>query len=227
MEKEKGKSVLKKVNESTPLTRQGYRTCRLAEDFWTAISMPNTPTSPRKTLRVIPILTKNSDQTKYLIDKNQPPPSSLAAIHVAELLAGIPWTTPRARQHVVNEVSQSLHELLIFNNSSTNPFQKWSQGSWFSQWTTSSTGDHICTLHAIIQVPESKIKVRKNKNIAWGPIPTELLGMINTNNTEEIQELTEARDPDTSSSHLYGPQPSVELSPNPFAALNEEETHSS
>ena len=48
-----------RILDSTPLTRQGYRTGRLAEDFWSSISMPNTPTANSKMLRVIPFLTKN------------------------------------------------------------------------------------------------------------------------------------------------------------------------
>ena len=48
-----------KLPDSTPLTRQGYRSGRLAEDFWTSLGMPNTPTTNPKMLRVIPFLTKN------------------------------------------------------------------------------------------------------------------------------------------------------------------------
>ena len=215
----------KKGSESIPLTRHGYRTGRLAEDFWVAIGMPNTPTSPRKSLRVIPTLTKNAEQTEHLIDKDQPSPNSIAAIPIAEILAGIPWTTARARQHVVNEVSQALHKLLIFNTSAANPFQKWSQGQWHSQWSTSSTGDHICTLHVIIQAPESKIKIRKSKNLGWSRLPDELHRMINNNsNTDEIQELSGANSSNSIPATIS--HPPVEITPNPFAALSEE-VHSS
>ena len=74
--------------------------------------MPNIPQSNRKRLRVIPFLIKNPKQGKnlewveYLVDKSAHPFTTITFVHVVELLAGIPWTTNRARQHVVNEVSQ-------------------------------------------------------------------------------------------------------------------------
>jgi hypothetical protein len=152
-----------KLPESAPLTRQGYRTGRLAEDFWTAIGMPNTPTTNHKLLRVIPFLTKNRhlDQAEYLIDRRGPSFGAIAYVHIAELLAGIPWTQSRARQHVVNEVSQALYKLLIFNNNLSNPFQRWTQGRWFAQWGQGVEGEHICTLFVSIDAPEHKIKPRK------------------------------------------------------------------
>lgn len=52
--KAKAKPNIPKAPDSTPITRQGYRTGRLAEDFWTALDIPNIPPSPRKTLQVIP-----------------------------------------------------------------------------------------------------------------------------------------------------------------------------
>ena len=39
---DKGKEKMK-LGESTPLTRQGYRSGQLAEDLWIALGMPNVP----------------------------------------------------------------------------------------------------------------------------------------------------------------------------------------
>ena len=68
--------------ESTPLTRHWYRSGRMAEDFWTAIGMPNTPTANPKMLRVIPFLTKNcqTDKAAYLVDKKVNP---LVQLHMS------------------------------------------------------------------------------------------------------------------------------------------------
>ena len=145
--------------ESTPLTRQGYRSRRLAEDFWTAIEVPNTPQSARKKLRVIPLLTKNQDQEEYLTTNNARATQITAPIQIAEILAGLPWTKNRARQHIVNEVTQTLHKFLIFNNPNTTPFHKWSQGRWYAQWTTETEGEHTCTLYVSVAVPEAKVKI--------------------------------------------------------------------
>lgn len=80
------------------------------------------------------------------------PPSAITQVHIAELLAGIPWTPSRARLHVVNEISQALHKVLKFNNSTSNPFQSWQQGLWFAHWTEEVEGEHICTLFVCITV---------------------------------------------------------------------------
>ena len=48
-EKGKGKQVSRTL-DSAPITRQGYRSGKLAEDFWVALATPHTPTSMRKTL---------------------------------------------------------------------------------------------------------------------------------------------------------------------------------
>lgn len=117
------KASANKTKDSTPIMWKGYCTGRLAEGFWSAPGMPNIPTSSCKTLWVIPFLTKNQDQAEYLVDKSHQPFSNIALVHVAKLLAGIPWTTSRARQHMVNEVSQALHKVLIFNNNLFNPFK--------------------------------------------------------------------------------------------------------
>lgn len=122
--KGKEKQVQPKGSETTPLTRQGYRTGRLAEDFWAALGAPNTPQLPRKRLKVIPFIIKSPANKELLIDKTHEPSLMLATIHIAEILAGIPWTTERVRKHVVNEISQALRKVLIYNSSSTNPFQQ-------------------------------------------------------------------------------------------------------
>ena len=186
LEGSKGKG---KLPESAPLTRQGYRTGRLAEDFWTAIDMPNTPTANPKMLRVIPFLTKNRhlEQAEYLIDRRGPSFGVIAYVYIAELLAGIPWTQSRARQHVVNEVSQALHKILIFNNNLSNPFQRCMQGRWYAHWDQGAEGEHICTLFVSIDAPEHKIKPRKGFQWGWRKEPVEVTLILASTNTEEIQ----------------------------------------
>ena len=146
--KYKAKTSTPRIPDSAPITRQGYRTGRLAEDFWGALGIPNTPSSTRNTLQVIPVLTKDQllEQAEYLVDKKTPPHSSVVQVWVAEKLAGLPWTPTRARQHIVNEISQALHKVFIFNNNLSNPFQTWDQGRWFGGWTEDSEGEHTYTL---------------------------------------------------------------------------------
>ena len=83
-----------------------------------------------------------SEQAEYLVDTKTSPPSAIIQVHIAEFLAGIPWTPLRARQHVVNEISQTLHKVLIFNNNLSNPFQKWQHGNWFACWGEDAEGEH-------------------------------------------------------------------------------------
>ena len=178
-----------KLPDSTPLTRQRYRSGRLAEDFWEAIGMPNTPSTNPKMLRVIPFLTKNrnTECIEYLVDKRGKSFSSIAHVHVAEVLAGIPWTQIRARQHVVNEVSQALQKILIFNNNLSNPFQEWNQGRWYAQWGKGEDGEYICTLFVSVDVPKHKVKPRKGVNMGWRREPTEVSIVLTSTTTEEIQ----------------------------------------
>ena len=226
--KGKAKPQTNKTSESTPITRQGYRTGRLAEDFWTAIAMPNTPQVNRKKLRVIPILTKSPEQKEYLVDRKQRSFSPIAISHIAELLAGIPWTPNRAKQHIVNELSQALHKILIFGNNAYNPIQRWSQGQWYAEWTTTADGEHNCTLYVIIMVNE--IKIRKGKNLEWRRTPTDFREKICGQNSEGIQEITadgsqwKAMIGSTEIGIFTPPQFSSEVSPNPFSILSEEET---
>jgi hypothetical protein len=147
-----------KAPDSAPITRQGYRTGRLAEDFWVALEIPNTPAAPRKTLRVIPILTrdKNQGDAEYLINKKNHPHNALVQVHIAELLAGLPWTEQRARNHVVNELAQVFHKILVFTNPAANPLQRWKQGRWLALWTEEAEGAHVCTLYMTTKIPDQE-----------------------------------------------------------------------
>lgn len=89
---DKGKNVQPhaKTLDSTPITRQGYRTGRLVEDFWLALKTPNTPTSSRKTLQVIPFLIKDREPAEYLVNIKTQPFQPIARVLIAELLAGVP-----------------------------------------------------------------------------------------------------------------------------------------
>ena len=192
---ESGK-VKDRFSESTPLTRQGYRSGRLAEDFWTVIGMPNTPAAKSKMLRVIPFLTKNreKDTAEYLVDKKGQSFGPIAHVHIAEVLAGIPWTQSRAKSHVVNEVSLALHKILIFNNNFSNPFQRWNQGQWYAQWGQGTEGELICTLYVSIDVPEQKVKPRKGHNMCWRKEPLEVSKTRTSQLTEGIH-LIDAEQP--------------------------------
>lgn len=189
---DKGKPKLKhstpRAPDSAPITRQGYRSGRLAEDFWTALGVPNIPPSTRKTLQVYPLLNKDqlSDQAEYLVDTRTSSGSTIARVHIAELLAGVPWTTTRAREHVVNEISHALHKVLIFNNNLSNPFQKWSQGRWFASWMEDSDGEHTCTIFASIAVLETKVKPRKGQNFKWHQVPTGIRGQTIAHASDSI-----------------------------------------
>ena len=185
----KGKAIAK-ASDSTPITRQGYRTGRLADDFWTTMNPPNTPQSQRKTLQVIPffITDHNRETAEYLVDNKTSPHQPIAHVHIAELLAGIPWTEARTKQHVVNEVAQALHKVLIFTNKAPNPLQKWKQGCWFSHWEVDTEEEHICTLYVSVQVQDTKIKPRKGQNFGWRKVPTQILEMLTSHNSTRIED---------------------------------------
>ena len=189
---DKGKDKIKPpTSESAPLTRQGYRSGRLAEDFWSALDIPDTPQTPKKRLKVVPILTKNLEHKEYLVDTSQQPHAAISSINIAEVLAGIPWTRQRARQHVVNETTQSLLKVLIFNNQHNTPFQKWSQGRWQAHWSASAEGEQLCTLFVTIPTPENKIKIRKGKVLRWKPIPQDMRALLTSEPSENIQNVGE------------------------------------
>ena len=188
----KGKDKLKQTSsESTPITRQGYRSGRLAEDFWEVLGIPDTPQTHKKKLRVLPLLTKNHSQKEYLVDTSKQTPTPITTVHIAEVLAGIPWTSHRARQHIVNEVAQGLHKVLIFNNQHNTPFQKWSQGKWQASWSNTAEGEHQCTLYAIIATPENKVRIRKGKYFQWRPIPESITEFLTCESSDAIQPVGE------------------------------------
>ena len=188
-ERGKGKQV-SRTPDLAPITRQGYRSGRLADDFWIA---PHIPASQKKTIRVIPILIKEGKEetSEYLVNTKAAMPNSIAQVHIAELLAGVPWTEARARQHVVNEVAQALYKILVFSNPSANPLQKWRQGRWFASWEGDSEGGYMCTLFVMVGVQESKIKPRRGHSCGWNKLPTDLKNRIKSHTSEEIEEITE------------------------------------
>ena len=218
-----------KQPDSTPITRQGYRTGRLAEDFWSTLGTPNTPSANSKKLKVIPFLTKNrhTDQAEYLVDGRGPTFGAIAHVQIAEVLAGIPWTQARARQHVVDEVSQTLHKLLIFNNNISNPFQRWNQGHWYAQWGQGLEGESVCTLYVSVDVLEQKIKPRKGNNLGWRKEPVEVSRLRTLPPTEDIH----AVEPDSTlwqkmAGRLPSKQAKEQMPPethNRFASLLSEE----
>ena len=222
----KDKPSIPRAPDSAPITRQGYRTGRLAEDFWGTLGIPNTPSSIRKTLRVIPFLIKNSltEQAEYLVDKKILPFTTLVQVHVAEVLAGVPWSTTRAKQHIVNEISHALHRVLIFNNNLSNPFQKWNQGCWFVSWVEDAEGEHTCTLLVSVVVLESKIKPRKGQNFQWQPVPAAIREQIAGKSSEMITLVDEQQ----WSSMMGKHQPNLAVKhPHRTATSNLENTPSS
>lgn len=178
---------------STPIIQQGYWSGRLAEEFWTAIGMPDIPTSHWKRLRVIPLTLKSSEQnlnlTKHLMDKSDHSSTPIALIHVG-LLAGIPWTQSRAWQHVGNEVAQALHKVFIFTNKIPNPLKKWTHGSWAAQWKITPEGEHWCMLYVTISVHEQQLNFRKGKIFEWWPINPEIWEQLNLPPTKAIHKIT-------------------------------------
>ena len=226
----KGKEKVKA--ESTPITRQGYRSGRLADDFWEVLNIPGTPSTQKRKLRVLPFLTKNYSNTEYLVDNNKHSYSTITIVHIAEVLAGVPWSLSRARQHIVKETAQALHKVLIFNNQYTTPFQTWDQGRWFSQWEKTADGDHICTLYVSIAAPESKIKIRKGRNIGWKTIPEIIKTTLNSPQSGAIQDVAELKSQwqimsgkrDLLYTDQQAPTPTER---NPFSVLSEEEDLSS
>ena len=234
--KEKGvakpSTSTQKFPDSTPITRQGYWTGRLAEDFWSALGIPNPPPPARKTLQVIPFLTKNpqTEQVEYLADNKTFPSSAIVQVHIAELLAGIPWTTIRARQHIVNEVSLALNKVLIFNNNLSNPFQKWQQGSWFASWEEGPEGEHTCTLFVSVSVIDQRVKPRKGQNFRWQQVPGVIRDQLTTHTADTIIPATEhthwytmaGKPQDNSKTHVQEPSSTAtsNAEESPSAAVN-------
>lgn len=187
---DKGKSV--EAEQKTPVAqwkRQGYRSGRLAEDFWATVGVPNTPISVNKSLQVIPFLLKEAtrkEAVEYLVDTRATTHKPIALVHIAEILAGIPWTEQRVKQHVVSEVAQALHKIFVFTSKSPNPLQKWKHGKWFATWEEDTEGEHTCTLHVSIKVQEAKLKPRRGQNLGWRKVPIHVLEKINAHITDTI-----------------------------------------
>lgn len=221
-----------KLTDSAPLTRQGYRSGRLAEDLWTSIGMPQIHVSNHKLLKVIPFFTRNrlTEQPEYLVDKRGQSFSVIAHVQIAESLAGVPWTESMARQHVVNEVSQTLHKTLIFNNNLSSPFQRWTQGHWYAQWEQGAEGEYVCTLYVSIDVPEHKVKPRKGNNVGWRREPVEISATLASNNTVDIQVVESENSLWKSMAGRLSSLKNVDPSPpefhNRFATLLDEEASS-
>jgi hypothetical protein len=188
----KGKQPIR-TPDSAPLTRQGYRSGRLADDFWLALNTPQTPISQRKTLKVIPILLKtNKDESiDYLVNLKATTSKIVTQVHIAELLAGVPWTEFRVRQHVVNEVAHALYKILVFTNPSHNPLQQWKQGRWFANWEKDLEGNHSCTLYVGVFAQENRIKPRKGQVFGWHRIPEEIQNRIQAHTADGIERITE------------------------------------
>lgn len=228
---EKGKGKAAKPPDSTPITRQGYRSGRLADDFWLALNVPNTPNSQRKTLRVIPILVRDrkEEQMEYLTNSKTTTSKAIAQVHIAEQLAGIPWTETRAQQHVVNEVAQALYKVLVFPNPTSNPLQRWKQGRWYANWERELDGGYTCTLYVSVLVQEPKFKPRRGQSHNWSKIPGEIghhlqlhkSDMVETIMENQIQWHTLIHNAESSSNN-----PPTEVTAtlqNRFAALSDEE----
>jgi hypothetical protein len=127
-----------------------------------------------------------TEQAEYLVDKKIPPFTTIVQVHVAEVLAGVPWSTTRAKEHIVNETSHALHRVLIFNNNLSNPFQTWNQGSWFASWVEDVEGEHTCTLLVSVAVLESKVKPKKGQNFQWQTVPATIREQIARNSSAMI-----------------------------------------
>ena len=230
-DKGKGKQASRNT-DSAPMTRQGYRSGRLADDFWTALNTPHTPTSQRKSLRVIPVLIrdKKGESMEYLVNSKAAAPKFIAQVHIAELLAGIPWTEMRVRQHVVNEVAQALYKILVFPNPAANPLQKWRQGKWFANWGGDTEGDQVCTLYVSVLTQENKFKPRKGHAYSWIRVPEIIREQIQSHPSDDIEAITEDRThwhnlTFTSEATSNRPSPTVgSAHHNRFAALGEDES---
>lgn len=228
-EEVKGKSVAKAAN-STPITRQGYRTGRLVDDFWSTLNPPNKPKSTRKTLQVIPFLLtdSNRESAEYMVDQKCTPHQPIAQVHIAELLAGIPWTETSTRQHVVREVAQALHKVFIFTSKAPNPLQKWKHGCSFAGWEGDSEGEHTCTLYIIVQVQEAKLKPRKGHNFGWRRVPTKIWERVTLHSSDRIEdseaERTQWQQVVGSTRRSFIKQtPAAGLSPNRYSVLSEDD----
>ena len=191
-DKGKGKQT-NRTHDSTPITRQGYRSGRLADDFWTELNLPQTSIIPRKTLKVIPlpIVERKDNAMDYLADLKTNYPQPIAQVHISEQLAGIPWTATRVKQHIVNEVAQALYKVFVFPNPTANPLQKWKHGKWFTIWEGEKEGDQTCTLYVCIKVQDLKLKTRKGHNVGWQKLPSDIQRRIQDHSEDGIFTLAD------------------------------------
>lgn len=229
---DKGKAILSTppTTDSAPLTRQGYRTGRLADDFWSTIQVPNMPITTRKKLQVIPFLIKTQrESVEYLVDNKTLSYKPITQVHIGEVLAGIPWTEHRVKQHVVNEVAQALHKIFVFNNKVPNPLQKWKHGRWFAKWEEQKEGEFTCTLYVSIKVQEAQLKPRRGQNLGWRQVSLPIWERISTHLSDSIADCTEEAQqwqqmvakhthPGSKIAQQSGSKP-----PNRFSALLEED----
>lgn len=127
---------------------------------------------------------------EYLVDLKTNQPQPIAQVHIAEQLAGVPWTETRVRQHIVSEVAQALYKVFVFTNPSLNPLQQWKHGKWFARWTADLEGDHTCTLYVNIKAQEHKLKPRKKVNVGWRNLPDEIRTRVQQHVEDGIESLT-------------------------------------
>lgn len=167
------------------------------------------------------------------MDNKSVPYQSITQVHIAELLAGIPWTETRTKQHVVSEVAQALFKILVYTHKSASPIQKWKNCTWFSSWEGETEGEQVCTLYAYAPIQESKVKPRKGQQFGWRKIPEKMWDRINLHNSETIVDVTSDR---PQWQKMVGSYPSNTLRKatqtvsslhNRFSALSEEETSTS
>ena len=162
------------------------------------------------------------------MDKKVQPHGTIAQVLIAEQLAGVPWTSARAKLHMVNEISLALHKVLIFNNNLSNPFQKWDQGRWFSSWSEDS-GEHTCTIFVSIAVSKTKVKPRKGRNVKWQHVPAILRNHIASHTREESEDIAAIEEDELHWFRMAGVQPPTNhvITPNHTATSNTEEPSSS
>lgn len=93
--------------------------------------------------------------------------------------------------------------------------------------------EYLCTCYVSVAVPESKIKIRKGRDIGWRKIPPTITTILTANKTELIQDVTDqgahwqamAGSKEVPAPHTRSA--STSAAKNPFAVLSEEEEHSS
>ena len=128
-----------------------------------------------------------------LVNTKQAASRSIALVHVADKLAGTPWTETRARHHIVNEVAQALYKVLVFTNPLTNPLHKWNQGKWLANWEGETEGVYTCTLYVIVLLQETKIKPKKEHAHSWSRLPGKISNRVQLHTSNDIVAIEEDR----------------------------------